>query len=109
MVDGVNKNASSETSNSAFDELPDQQEALGQIDHLYHQACHCVCTEKQLTLGAFQAIAHCRSLLNVQVTAVIDDPQTFATAREALERAVTVALGWTLAHQNETRVVRPQA
>jgi hypothetical protein len=105
----VNKNASSENSNFASEELAVQQEASSQIDHLYHQACHCVCTEKQLTSGVFQAIAHCRSLLNAQVTALIDDPQTFATAGEALERAITIALGWTLEHQNETRVLRSQA
>jgi hypothetical protein len=93
--------------NLFFERLSIQQEAADQIEHFYHQACHCVCTEKQLTSGVFHAMAHCRSLINAQVTALIDDPQTFATAREALEHARTVAFGWTLEHHNEMRALRP--
>jgi hypothetical protein len=63
--------------------------------------------DEQVPLGGFRAIARCRSLVNAQVAALIDDPQLYKTALQALDRAREIALNWTLEHHNEMRALRP--
>jgi hypothetical protein len=58
---------------------------------------------EEVPAGVFHAIARCRSLINAQITILIDDPQLFETAFQALDRARELALNWTLEHQNEMR------
>jgi hypothetical protein len=74
---------------------------MDQIEHLYHQECHCVCREEQVLSGAFHATARCRSLVNAGVATLIHDLQPYESAIEALERAREIALMWTLLAQDD--------
>jgi hypothetical protein len=61
---------------------------------------------EQVPSGGFHAIARCRSLVNAQVTGLIDDPQLYKTDLQALDRAREIALNWRLEHHSEVRALQ---
>jgi hypothetical protein len=78
-----------------------RKDKMDEMEPLKHDGWDFLCSGEQLPSGEFQAVVRHKTRPSEQIRTLVLDAQLHATAKQALERAKELALGWAEKHAGD--------